>query len=150
LFNLKDKLRALFKVLLSALPLSLQTIPAVGFLGFMVMPLLPYLLGLPVGLIFANQYPNPELIWYEFYGIWRIDGWVFFGGVIFYVGLTIFCLSLFQWIWYHHKNLGLFMNGLYSKTRHPQFLGIIIMTSIRLFNPGELRITLELGKNRCF
>lgn len=122
--NLKDKLRTLFKVLLSALPLSLQTIPAAGFLGFMVLPLLPYLLSIP----FASQAPDPGLIWWEFYGIWRVDRAFFFGGIIFYLGFTIFCLSLFQWIWYRHKNLGLFMRGMYSKTRHPQFLGIIIMT----------------------
>jgi protein-S-isoprenylcysteine O-methyltransferase Ste14 len=121
----KDKLRALFKVLLSALPLSLQTIPAAGFMGFMVMPLLPYLL---FAIPFASQDPNPEIIWLEFYGIWRLDNMRLFGGIIFYAGLTVFCLALFQWIWYHHKNLGLFKSGLYSKTRHPQFLGIIIMT----------------------
>ncbi len=123
--NLKDKLRALFKVVLSALPLSLQTIPAVGFMGMMVMPLLPYLL---FAIPFASQNPNPEFIWLEFYGIWRLDGGALFGGIIFYAGFTIFCLALFQWIWYHHKNIGLFKRGLYSKTRHPQFLGIIIMT----------------------
>jgi protein-S-isoprenylcysteine O-methyltransferase Ste14 len=125
LSNAKDKLRALFKVLLSALPLSLQTIPAVGFMGFMVIPLLPYLL---FTIPFASQAPKPAFIWEEFYGIWRLDGGVLFGGIIFYVGLTIFCLALSQWIWYHYKNLGLFKRGLYSKTRHPQFLGIIIMT----------------------
>jgi protein-S-isoprenylcysteine O-methyltransferase Ste14 len=122
--NLKDKLRTLFEVLLSATPLGAQTIPAVGFMGLMVIPLLPYLLTIP----FASQAPNPEFVWLEFYGIWRLDNVHLFGGIIFYVGLTIFCLALFQWIWYRHKNLGLFKGGLYSKTRHPQFLGIIIMT----------------------
>jgi protein-S-isoprenylcysteine O-methyltransferase Ste14 len=124
LANVKDKLKALFRFLLSALPLSLQTIPAVGFMGFMVIPLLPYLLALP----FSSQAANPEYLWLEFYGIWRLDDARLFGGIIFYAGLALFCLALFQWIWYRHKNLGLFKRGVYSKIRHPQFLGMIIMT----------------------
>lgn len=122
--NAKDKLRTLFEALLSVLPLSAQTIPAVGFMGFMVLPLLPYLLSIP----FVSQDPNPKNVWLEFYGIWRLDNSGLLGGIIFYVGLVIFCVALFQWIWYHHKRIGLFQKGFYSKVRHPQFLGIIIMT----------------------
>ena len=138
--NLKDKLRALFNVLLSALPLSLQTIPPVGFMGMMVIPLLPYLI---FAIPYASQGPSPEIIWLEFYGIWSIDNMRLFGGIIFYVGLTIFCLSLLQWIWYRHLNLGLFKRGLYSKTRHPQFLGIIIMT----FGLTVKELTVSTGWN---
>ena len=120
----KDKLMTLFKALISILPLGAQTIPAVGFMGPMVLPLLVYLLAIPG----APLSENPQLIWQDFLGIWSIQNGSLLGGIIFYIGLTVFCLSLSQWVWYHKKNLGLFKRGLYSKTRHPQFLGILTMT----------------------
>ncbi len=51
----------------------------------------------------------------------------------------IFCLALIQWFWYHHKKVRLFSNGLYSRVRHPQFLGIIVM-SLGLTIKGSISV----------
>jgi protein-S-isoprenylcysteine O-methyltransferase Ste14 len=96
-----------------------QTTPVIGFVGFMVAPLLIYL---PLGSL-GGQY-----FFYDLLEVFRVDGARFLGGVVFYFGLAFFCISLVQWFWYNHKKMGLFNQGLYSKIRHPQFLGIIIMT----------------------
>jgi protein-S-isoprenylcysteine O-methyltransferase Ste14 len=53
------------------------------------------------------------------------------GRIVALIGVIIFAVSAIQWVWYHHKKVGLFTKGLYSKIRHPQFLGIII-TSLGL------------------
>ena len=95
--------------------LGTQTINISGFMGPMVMPLLFWVLA-----------PNRAYAQLELYGI-------FFGGdllsfIIFYSGVIIFCISLLQWFWYRHKKERFFTRGLYSKVRHPQFLGIIIVS----------------------
>ena len=118
--DLRSKIDSFFKVLIAALLFGVtQTTPIMGFMGPMIAPLLVYVLAIPS----ESQYA-----WQEFISIFEINGALFLGGIIFYIGLTVFCIALLQWFWYHHKKLGLFNRGLYSKTRHPQFLGIIIVT----------------------
>lgn len=95
--------------------LGTQTISIAGFMGPMVMPLLFWVLA-----------PNRTYAPLEL-------SWVFLRGglldsVIFYSGVIIFCISLLQWFWYSHKKERFFTRGLYSKARHPQFLGIIIVS----------------------
>ena len=95
--------------------LGTQTINIFGFMGPMVMPLLFWVLA-----------PNRTYGQLELYGI-------FLGGdllslIIFYSGVIIFCISLLQWFLYRHKQERFFTRGLYSKVRHPQFLGIVIVS----------------------
>jgi protein-S-isoprenylcysteine O-methyltransferase Ste14 len=56
--------------------------------------------------------------------------------IIFYSGIVIFCVSLLQWFLYRHKKHRFFTKGLYAKVRHPQFLGIILVS---------LGLTITLG-----
>lgn len=118
--NLRPKLYSFFKALAASLLVGItQTTPIIGFYGFMVAPLLIYLVRCPTGYQFVFE---------DVFEIFRIDGPRLFGGIIFYLGLVVFCVALLQWFSYRNKNFGLFAIGLYSKIRHPQFLGIIIMT----------------------
>jgi len=100
--------------------LSTQTILFAGsFITIMIVPLLPYLYFL------SNAHFldfNREL-------------WVLFsssdllvGRIVVFIGIILFFLAFGQWLWYHHKHSGLFVKGLYSKIRHPQFTGIIVVT----------------------
>lgn len=50
------------------------------------------------------------------------------GQIVSCIGLAVFFIAAAQWVWYYHKKVSLFTKGLYSKIRHPQFLGIIIVT----------------------
>jgi protein-S-isoprenylcysteine O-methyltransferase Ste14 len=116
---LKNKLYPVFKALIAATIFAVtQTAPVIGFMGPMIAPLLIY-----VPITSGNQYFFENILLF-----FSIDGAGFFGGVIFYFGLAVFCISLLQWFWYRHKKMSLYNRGLYSKVRHPQFLGIIIMT----------------------
>lgn len=87
-----------------------QLSPVVGFMGFMVAPLLVYLplISMSDPYFFANLGQ-----------IFLFDRVGFFGTAIFYLGLLVFCVSLVQWIIYRHARLGLFNRGLYSRVRHP-------------------------------
>jgi len=85
------------------------------FLGPMVTPLLFWVL-----------FPNLQFAPLDLSNI-------FLGGdllslLIFYSGTVIFCVSLIEWFWYRHKKERFFSKGLYSKVRHPQFLGIILIS----------------------
>ncbi len=118
--NLKSKLYSFFKAVIAALIVGItQTTPIVGFYGFMIAPLLIYLVRCPTGYQFVLE---------DVSEIFRVDGPRLFGGIIFYLGLALFCVALLQWCIYRNKNLDFFTRGLYSKIRHPQFLGIITMT----------------------
>ncbi len=116
MFSQKNKLLILFKAIVAAVwMLGTQVISIAGFMGFMVMPLLLWVLILP-----SNTYAL-----YELSGIFL---GISVGGIIFYSGFIIFCASLIQWFWYRHKKEKFFTKGLYSKVRHPQFLGIILVS----------------------
>ena len=76
-------------------------------------------------LLWVLVLPNNEYALYELSGIFL---GISVGGIIFYSGLVVFCVSLIQWFWYRHKKEKFFTKGLYSKVRHPQFLGIILVS----------------------
>jgi protein-S-isoprenylcysteine O-methyltransferase Ste14 len=120
LLGLRGKLVSLFKGLVAVLIFGVtQLTPVVGFYGFMIAPLLVYLPFTSMGQ--QNLLANLGVIF-------LFTKASFFGTMVFYFGLIIFCISFIQWVKYHREKLGLFSKGLYSKSRHPQFLGIIIMT----------------------
>ena len=117
--NLRSKLESISKILAAILIFGVtQTTPITGFFGFMLAPLMVYL-PLTIG---------QQFFFYDLLEIFRIDGTRFLGGIIFYFGLIVFSVSLIQWIKFHHEKLTVYNRGLYSKVRHPQFLGIITMT----------------------
>ena len=116
--------------------LCTQVIAVTGFMGPMVAPLFFWVIYLPYkidGPIYAridilidlqNIFLNHNIL----------------SLIVFYSGIVIFCLSLAQWIWYRHKKEIFFTKGLYSKVRHPQFLGIILVSlglTIRLLGPDR-------------
>jgi protein-S-isoprenylcysteine O-methyltransferase Ste14 len=53
------------------------------------------------------------------------DNEIIVGRIVALIGLIVFLVAAVQWLWFRHKRLGLFKNGLYSRLRHPQFTGII-------------------------
>jgi len=88
----------------------------------MLIPLLPYLFVLPKYLSMNSHVLNFE-IWLIFF-----SNRFFIGQIILYIGLAVLIVAGIQWIWYHHKNERFFTRGLYSRIRHPQFTGIILIT----------------------
>lgn len=137
MFNLKNKVIVLFKALVAVLlMLCTQVIAVAGFMGPMVAPLFFWAISLPYGIDspidarinilmdLQNNFLNGN----------------FLSLIVFYSGSVMFCLSLAQWIWYRHKKEIFFTKGLYSKVRHPQFLGIILVSlglTIRLLGPDR-------------
>lgn len=120
MFDFRGKLVSFFKGLVAVLIFgATQLTPVIGFYGFMIAPLLVYLPFTSTG----RQYFLDNL------GvIFLFTRASLFGAVVFYFGLIIFCISFIQWIKYHREKVGLFSKALYSRSRHPQFLGIVIMT----------------------
>ena len=116
----------MFKVLLTVLLFGTQTILYAGVaISVMTIPLLPYLIALP-GILYRNPAALSSEIAAMFF--WK---YLLAGRIVALIGLIIFAFAAVQWLWYHHKKVGVFTKGLHSKIRHPQFLGIII-TSLGL------------------
>jgi protein-S-isoprenylcysteine O-methyltransferase Ste14 len=122
--NIKAIVRHMMEILFTSLLLCTQTVFLWGVtISTMITPLFVYL---PILYHFAaagderfTMYVLSQVPFY--YG-------VSLGQIVSLIGLAIFCIAAAQWIWFHHKKVGLFTRGLYSKIRHPQFLGIIIVT----------------------
>ncbi|MGC9095223.1 MAG: methyltransferase family protein [Candidatus Bathyarchaeia archaeon] len=119
----KEKVRFVFKALVTALLFSLQSIVYGGWaISVMFVPLLLYLVGI-INDYMRGYSPNLE----------RDVHLMFFardfivGRVIAVVGFAIFFVAAFQFL-REHKKAGLIKTGLYSVVRHPQYLGIIIIT----------------------
>jgi protein-S-isoprenylcysteine O-methyltransferase Ste14 len=120
----KDKLRALFKVFLTALLFGTQTVMHFGiFISVMIAPLIFYF---PVIIDLAES--NPDAFRILIGSMIPFYFGISLGQVIVYIGVIIFCVAGIQWIGYHHKKVSLFTKGLYAKVRHPQFLGIIFIS----------------------
>jgi protein-S-isoprenylcysteine O-methyltransferase Ste14 len=113
-------------VFFTVLLFGTQTILEAGvYISVMTVPLLPYVTAIP-----ALLYRYPDAFYTE---ISLMLFWepLIAGRIVALVGGIIFAVASIQWLWYHHKKVGLYTRGLYSKIRHPQFLGIII-TSLGL------------------
>jgi len=112
----RRNIRHAVEVTLTALLFSLQYILVAGpFISIMFAPLFVYLISLPV------FYPHLER---------EIDLLFFskdfiFGRVIVVIGLAIFLLAGFQFL---RKQEKLVVAGVYSVVRHPQYLGIVVIT----------------------
>lgn len=139
-FEVKGTVRRFFEILATALLLGTQTILHAGAAtGIMTIPLLPYL------------YP---LLQGDFSGFERQVWAMFFlntfivGRIIMVIGIVVLFIAVAQWLWSHHKKLSLFKTGLYSKLRHPQFTGIIIVTlglTVMVLTNGGVSLWMMVG-----
>ena len=123
LAKVKQKARHLVKVLLTILLFGTQTILYAGVaISVMTIPLLPYLIALP-----STLYYNPHALQEEI-AVMLFSKILLAGRIVALIGVIFLAVAAVQWLWYHHKKVDLFTRGLYSKSRHPQFLGIIIIS----------------------
>ena len=120
--NVSQKIRHLFEALLTVLLFGMQTIFDMGvWMGIMSMPMLPY-----VWLVLTDRnYTNAFLFNVEFM-LFAKNYWV--GRIIALIGVVVLLLALAQFIWSQYKGIEFVQSGLYSRIRHPQFTGIIIIT----------------------
>jgi protein-S-isoprenylcysteine O-methyltransferase Ste14 len=121
--NVSQKIRHLLEALFSALLFGMQTIYNMGvFFGIMTIPLLPY-----VWLVLTDSnYANAVRFNAEFMLFASEEIWV--GRIIAFIGVAVLLLSAVSFLWSRYKGIGLIQSGLYSRIRHPQFTGIIIIT----------------------
>lgn len=117
--TLKERIRLLFEVILTALLFTLQSIVYGGWaISVMYIPLLPYLFML------MTSHPNLE----------RDINLLFFakefmvGRIIALIGFTVFLFAGMQSLRDNAGSARLIKTGLYSVVRHPQYLGIIVVT----------------------
>jgi protein-S-isoprenylcysteine O-methyltransferase Ste14 len=126
LAKIKQQARRVVEILSTVLLFGTQTILFAGiYISIMTIPLLPYLIALPSTLFYNPLALSDEI------GVMLFWKPLIAGRIVALIGVVIFAVASIQWLWYHHKKVGLFTRGLYSKIRHPQFLGIII-TSLGL------------------
>lgn len=123
MMSVSQKIRHLSEILLAALLFGMQTIYNMGiFFGIMTIPLLPY-----VWLVLTNSsYANALQFNFEFMLFACKEIWV--GRIIAFIGVAVLLFAAAQFLWSRYKGTGLIQSGLYSRIRHPQFTGIIIIT----------------------
>ena len=116
-----EKVWHLLEVMFTALLFGTQTILHVGmFYGYMSIPLLLYLAYLIMGVPFESaEIELQALLFWKMYIV---------GRVIALAGLIVFLIALTQFLMNRRKGVGLMRTGLYSHVRHPQFMGIIIIS----------------------
>lgn len=122
--KIKTAVRHITEIFFTLLLLGTQTVFHYGaFISVMLTPLFVYF---PILFHFAVSGDER----FRIYVLGQIPFYygVSIGQILSLIGLGIFCVAAAQWIWLHNKKVGLFTKGLYSKIRHPQFLGIIIIT----------------------
>jgi protein-S-isoprenylcysteine O-methyltransferase Ste14 len=121
--NVSQNIRHLLEIAFTALLFGMQTIYNMGiFFGIMTIPLLPY-----VWLVLTDSnYANAVRFNVEFMLFASKQIWV--GRIIAFVGVAVLLLAAAQFLWSRYKGSGLIQSGLYSRIRHPQFTGIILIT----------------------
>jgi protein-S-isoprenylcysteine O-methyltransferase Ste14 len=117
-----QKMRHLFETLLTGLLFGTQIICDAGvWMGIMAIPLLPYVWLVLTDKNYANAF------WFNMEHMFFTEDSLI-GTIITLAGVLVFLVSLTQFLWSRHKGNKLVHSGLYSKIRHPQFTGIIIIT----------------------
>lgn len=120
--KIKQKVSRFLEVLFTFLLLGTQTVLNAGVaISIMTIPLLPYIINFLDG-----HWPLNALV-DEFWAIFLLNSFIV-GRIILLIGLAILLVAAAQWLWNHHKKVGLYKTGIYGKIRHPQFTGIIITT----------------------
>jgi protein-S-isoprenylcysteine O-methyltransferase Ste14 len=118
-----QNIRHLLEALSTALLFGMQSIYNMGiFFGFMTIPLLPYVWHVLTDSNYANALRfNAEFMLFAFEKVWV-------GRIIAFVGVAVLLVAAAQFLWSRIKGSGLIQSGLYSRIRHPQFTGIILIT----------------------
>ena len=120
--NVSQKIRHLFEALLTVLLFGMQTIFDMGvWMGIMSMPVLPYVWLALTDSNYANA------VWFNVeFMLFSKEIWV--GRIIAFIGVAMLLTASAQFLWSRYKRVELIQSGLYSRIRHPQFMGIIIVT----------------------
>ncbi len=119
---MKERLIRYIEVLFTLLIFSSQTILETGYyISIMAIPLLPYIMHYVVGLY------GLDTLFSEFL-LMLLPSRFILGRLIYATGFVVLFFSTKQWLRDHKRNAGLFNTGIYLKVRHPQFLGIILIT----------------------
>lgn len=121
--NVSQKIRHLAEALFTVLLFGMQTIYNMGvFFGIMTIPLLPYVWFVLTDSNYANA------VWFnaEFMLFASKEIWV--GRIIVFIGVAVLLLAAAWFLWSRYKGIELIQSGLYSRIRHPQFTGIVIIT----------------------
>jgi protein-S-isoprenylcysteine O-methyltransferase Ste14 len=118
-----QRIRHLLEAAFSFLLFGMQSIYNMGvFFGFMTIPLLPYVWFVLTDSNYANALKfNVEFMLFAFDKIWV-------GRIIAFVGVAVLLLAAAQFLWSRYKGVKIIQSGLYSRVRHPQFTGIILIT----------------------
>jgi protein-S-isoprenylcysteine O-methyltransferase Ste14 len=120
--KVSEKVRHLLEVIFTLLLFGTQSILNAGvFISIMSIPLLPYLFYFASG-----NYPLSAIEFNVYVMLFAKAFWI--GRVVALIGVAVLLLSAAQLLWSRHKGVGLIKSGAYSVVRHPQFLGIIIIT----------------------
>ncbi len=88
----------------------------------------------PGKLSFAIIFPNMAVLWISWFVLYRVDISRinlpdiirFFGILLFLTGVIIFITALFTIKTFENYNGDLITKGIYSKIRHPMYLGFIL------------------------
>jgi protein-S-isoprenylcysteine O-methyltransferase Ste14 len=119
-----EKVRHLFELVSVALLFGIQTLLSAGlFMGIMAIPLLPYIWRM---ISSADTTFAAGFVYYLYVMLFGVEFW--FGRLIIFVGITILFIALFQLLLSRRRGNELVRLGLYSRMRHPQFTGIILIT----------------------
>ena len=140
--NVSQKIRHLFEVLLTVLLFGMQTIFLIGVsIGMMSIPLLPY-----VWLVLTNK-GVANAFWFNVeFMLFARHHWV--GRIIAFIGVAVLLVAVAQFLWSRYKGIELVQSGLYSRIRHPQFTGIIILTlGLTVMVATEFTFINDLFKN---
>jgi protein-S-isoprenylcysteine O-methyltransferase Ste14 len=118
--HIGERARHFFEALFAAVLFGTQTILNAGiFMGIMTIPLLPYF-----WLLLSDANFAKALGFNVYMMLFAKEFWV--GRIIALIGVTVFLLAAGQLL--RSRRKGEFINsGLYSRVRHPQFTGIIII-----------------------
>lgn len=122
--NVIEKVSHLFESVSVVLLFGLQTLLSAGlFMGIMAIPLLPYIWRM---ISSADTNFAARFVKYLYVMLFGVEFWI--GRLIIFVGIAILFIALFQLLLSHRRGNELVKSGLYSRMRHPQFTGIILIT----------------------
>jgi protein-S-isoprenylcysteine O-methyltransferase Ste14 len=122
--NVSEKTIHLFESISTVLLFGLQmALNAVLFVGIMVIPILPYIWEM---VSTANSQFASTIALYLYIMLFGVEFWA--GRLIVFSGIVILLVALVQLLLNRRKGDELICSGLYSRMRHPQFTGIILIT----------------------
>jgi len=113
----ESKIRHLVETLISVFLFVFQYIPVAGpWYGFMIFPLITYILGL--------VWAYPDFLDAQI-NLLLFSERLMFGRIVAVTGFMIFLMAFVQFL---RKKGKVITTGIYSIVRHPQYFGIVVMT----------------------